>query len=428
VRASEIHTPATPGQQAMGATGKVADRPARRHALSLLATAAAAVVVPSLALARVRPLRIGVIGSWSGPYAGGGRQFDAGMAVWLAAHNQHIAGRPVELLRRDVPGSAPEQARRHAQELVENERVDLLAGLDFSSNAYAVGTVATQARMPLVVMNAASSGITARCPFAVRLSFTIGQVTLPLARWALQQGLRDVCTVVADYASGVDAESAFVSGITAGGGRVGAMLRVPLATLDYSAYMLRLRELKPQAVFFFLPSGQMPASFLKFWRDRGMADTGIRLLATGDATDDNYLEGVGELADGLVTSHHYSFAHDAPANRRFTAAFEAEHGDRLRPGYFAVAAHDALAAIDAAMSSPAGRSGAGGGANNAPGGERLVDAFRGVRLDSPRGPIEIDAHTRDIVQTVYIRRVERRDGRWINREFERFERVRDPGV
>lgn len=408
--------------------------------LAAVAGTAAAATVPTFALARVRPLRIGVIGSWTGPYAGGGRQFDAGMAVWLAAHNQHIAGRPVELLRRDVPGSAPEQARRLAQELVDTERVDLLAGLDFSSNAYAVGTVATQARIPLVVMNAASSGITARCPFAVRLSFTIGQVTLPLARWALQQGLRDVCTVVADYASGVDAESAFVSGITAGGGRVGAMLRVPLATLDYSAYMLRLRELKPQAVFFFLPSGQMPASFLKFWRDRGMADTGIRLLATGDATDDNYLENMGELAEGLVTSHHYSFAHESPANRRFTAAFEAEYGSHLRPAYFAVAAHDAMAAIDAAMSSPAMRGNAGVnagvnaggnaglGASGVTGGERLVDAFRGLRLDSPRGPLEVDAHTRDIVQNVYIRRVERRDGRWVNREFERFERVRDPGV
>jgi branched-chain amino acid transport system substrate-binding protein len=151
-----------------------------------------------------------------------------------------------------------------------------------------------------------------------------------------------------------------------------------------------------------------------------MADTGIRLLATGDATDDHYLEGIGELADGLVTSHHYSFAHESPANRRFTGIFETEYGSHLRPGYFAVAAHDALAAIDAAMSSPVARGGVVG--------ERLVDAFRGVKLDSPRGPVEIDAHTRDIVQTVYIRRVERRDGRWVNREFERFERVRDPGV
>ena len=411
-------TLATPSQWADDATEKVASGISRRRTFGLLAGALAA---PSLALARVRPLRIGIIGSWSGPYAGGGRQFDAGMSVWLADHNQHVAGRPVELLRRDVPGSAPDQARRHALDLVESERVDLLAGLDFSFNAYAVGNVAAQAKLPLVVMNAASSGITARCPYAVRVSFTIGQVTMPLARWALQQGLRDVCTVVADYASGVDAESAFVSGFTAGGGRIGAMLRVPLATLDYSAYMLRLRELKPQAVFFFLPSGQMPATFLKFWRNRGMADTGIRLLATGDATDDHYLEGIGELADGLVTSHHYSFAHDSPANRKFTGIFETEYGSHLRPGYFAVAAHDALAAIDAAMTA------ASSGRGN-PSGERLVDAFRGVKLESPRGPIEIDAHTRDIVQTVYIRRVERRDGRWINREFERFERVRDPGV
>lgn len=382
---------------------------------------AGTLAAPSVVLARVRPLRIGVIGSWSGPYAGGGRQFDAGMAVWLADHKQQIAGRPVELLRRDVPGSAPEQARRQAQDLIESERVDLLTGLDFSSNAYAVGTVATQARVPTVIMNAASSGITGRSPFMVRVSFTIPQVTAPLARWALQQGLRDVCTVVADYASGVDAESAFVSGITAGGGRVGAMLRVPLNTLDYSAYMLRLRELKPQAVFFFLPSGQMPAIFLKFWRDRGMADTGIRLLATGDATDDHYLDGIGELAEGLVTSHHYSYAHESPANRRFAGAFETEYGSHLRPGYFAVAAHDALAAIDAALSAPGVRGGKAGA-------ERLVDAFRGLRLDSPRGPVEIDAHTRDVVQSVYIRRVERRDARWINREFECTARVRDAGV
>ncbi len=411
MQAFKSGSPAAPGQHAGAATKKVAIDRARRRTFGWLAATLAA---PSLARARLRPLRIGLIGSWSGPYAAGGRQFDAGMAVWLAAHKHAIAGRPVELLRRDVPGSAPERARREAQDLVESERVDLLAGLDFSSNAYAVGAVATQARVPLLVMNAASSGITARCPFAVRVSFTISQVTLPLARWALQQGLRDVCTVVADYASGVDAESAFVSGITAGGGRVGAMLRVPLATLDYSAYMLRLRELRPQAVFFFLPSGQMPATFLKFWRDRGMAETGIRLLATGDATDDHYLEGIGELADGLVTSHHYSFAHDSPANRAFAGEFETEYGSHLRPGYFAVAAHDALAAADAAMSA----------ARHARG-ERLVDAFRGLRLESPRGPIEIDAYTRDIVQSVYIRRTERRGGRWINREFERFDRVRD---
>ncbi|RZI94494.1 MAG: ABC transporter substrate-binding protein [Variovorax sp.] len=364
------------------------------------------------------PLRIGVIASWSGPYADYGRQFDAGMAVWLAAHGQRIARRPVELIRRDAPGSAPDLARRHAQELVTRDRVDLLTGLDFSPNAYAVGAIAAQAKVPAVVMNAASSGIPARSPFVVRVSFTVAQVTAPLAQWARREKLDDICTLVADYAPGADAEGAFVRTFSAAGGRIAASLRVPLSTLDFSAYLQRVRDLKPQAVFFFFPSGQMPTAFLRAWKERGMAQAGIRLLATGEATDDNYLDNIGDLAAGLVTSHHYSYAHESAANRRFIQGFEADFGTRFRPGYFAVAAHDALGAIDAAY--------ARAGANDARG-ERLIDAFKGLALDSPRGPIEIDAGTRDIVQTVYIRRTEQqRDGRWVNVEFDRFERVRDP--
>jgi branched-chain amino acid transport system substrate-binding protein len=379
----------------------------RRRALGLLAGALAAPAVVRAA-APAAPLRIGVIASWSGPYADYGRQFDAGMAVWLGAHGNRIAGRPVELLRRDVPGSAPDLARRHAQELVVRERVELLTGLDFSPNAFAVGAIAAQARVPAIVMNAASSGLTARSPFLVRVSFTVAQVSAPMAQWALRERIASVCTVVADYASGVDAESAFTGAFTAGGGQIAASLRVPLATLDFSAYLQRVRDLKPQAVFFFFPSGQLPTAFLRAWKERGMADSGIRLLATGEATDDNYLDGIGELAAGLVTSHHYSYAHESEANRRFVQGFETLYGSRLRPGYFAVAAHDALAAADAAYA----RAGA------TARGEALVDGFKGLRLESPRGPIAIDAGTRDIVQTVYIRRTAKRasDGRWVNVE------------
>ncbi len=361
---------------------------------------------------------MGVIASWSGPYADYGRQFDAGIAIWLAAHGQRIAGRPVELIRRDAPGSAPDLARRHAQELVVRDRVELLTGLDFSPNAYAVGAIAAQAKVPAVVMNAAASGIPAKSPFVVRVSFTVAQVTAPLAQWARKEKLDNVCTVVADYAPGADAEGAFVRTFTGAGGRIVASLRVPLSTLDFSAYLQRVRDLRPQAVFFFFPSGQMPTAFLRAWRERGMADAGIRLMATGEATDDNYLDNIGELASGLVTSHHYSYAHDSTANRQFVRGFETEYGTRFRPGYFAVAAHDALAAIDAAY----------GKAGDDAKGERLIEAFRGLKLDSPRGPIEIDAATRDIVQTVYIRRTEKqRDGRWVNVEFDRYERVRDQG-
>jgi branched-chain amino acid transport system substrate-binding protein len=410
-----------PVQHAQAAIKNVASGWRRRE---LLAGLAGAFALPPPARAAVQPLRIGVIASWSGPYADYGRQFDAGMAVWLAAHGQRIASRPVELIRRDAPGSAPDLARRHAQELVVRDHVDILSGLDFSPNAYAVGAIAAQAGVPAVVMNAASSGIPAKSPMVVRVSFTVAQVTAPLAQWARsQEKLDDICTLVADYAPGADAEGAFVRAFNAAGGRIAASLRVPLSTLDFSAYLQRVRDLKPQAVFFFFPSGQMPTAFLRAWKERGMAQAGIRLLATGEATDDNYLDGIGELAAGLVTSHHYSYAHDSAANRQFVRGFETEYGSRFRPGYFAVAAHDALAAIDAAYA----RAGAVGGVKSVSG-ERLIEAFKGLQLDSPRGPIEIDAATRDIVQTVYIRRTEKqRDGRWVNVEFDRFERVRDPG-
>ena len=389
----------------------------RRRAL--IRGLAAALAGPAIARAAgpAGPLRIGVIASWSGPYADYGRQFDAGMAIWLDAHKGRIAGRPVELIRRDAPGSAPDLARRLAQELVVRDRVELLTGLDFSPNAYAVGAIAAQAKVPAIVMNAASSGIPARSPFVVRVSFTVAQVTAPLAQWALREGVREACTLVADYAPGVDAESAFGKPFVAGGGRIAAALRVPMGTIDFSAYLQRVRDLKPQALFFFLPSGTMPMALLRAWRERGMAEAGVRLIATGEATDDSYLDATGALAAGLVTSHHYSYAHDSAANRKFVQGFETAYGSRFRPGYFAVAAHDALAAIDAAFV----RAGAGAG------GERLIEAFKGLKIDSPRGPIEIDATTRDIVQTVYIRRTEQqRDGRWVNVEFDRFERVRDP--
>lgn len=385
----------------------------RRLALQGLA---AAIGFPALARAAAMPLRIGVIASWSGPYADYGRQFDAGMTVWLNAHDGRIGGRTVELLRRDTGGSAPDLSRRHAQELVLQQGVELLTGLDFSPNAYAVGTIAALSRVPAIIMNAAASGIPARSPYVVRVSFSVAQVTTPLAYWAVRDGLRDVCTLVADYASGADAEAAFAKPLIAAGGHVLAALRVPLETVDFSPWLQRVRELKPQALFFFMPSGAMPMAFLRSWKEHGMAESGIRLIATGEATDDNYLEATGALAAGLVTSHHYSYAHNSEANRKFVRAFDVDFGTHLRPGYFAVAAHDALAVAEMAYAR------AGEGAR----GERLLQAFGGIALESPRGPIEIEAATRDIVQSVYLRRTELRERRWVNVEFQRYERQRDP--
>jgi branched-chain amino acid transport system substrate-binding protein len=369
-----------------------------------------------LAQAAEEPLRVGMIATYSGPYADYGRQFDAGVALYLKEHGGKVAGRTVEVIKKDTAGPAPDTAKRLAQELIVRDRVSILTGLDFSPNAYAVAAVATQAKIPTLVMNAASSGITSSSPYVARLSFTVQQVADPMARYMLKSGIKDAYTVVADYASGADAETAFKKAFIAGGGKVSGEVRTPMNNPDFSAYVQRIKDAKPQAVFFFFPSGVMPPAFLRVWKERGMEQAGIKLFATGEATDDSYLETTGDVAVGLVTSHHYSFAHSSPKNQKFVKDFLAGNGSALRPSYFAVTAYDTMAAIDLALAKT-------GGDTN---GDKFMEALKGLSFESPRGPIEIDPVTRDIVQTVYIRKVEHVSGQLVNVEFDKFDRVRDP--
>lgn len=362
------------------------------------------------------PLRIGMIATYSGPYADYGRQFDAGIALYLKEHGGKIAGRQVEIVRKDTGGPAPDAAKRMAQELIVRDKVSFISGLDFSPNAYAVGAIATQAKVPAIVMNAASSAITTSSPYVARLSFTVQQVTDPMARWMVKEGVREAYTVVADYASGVDAETAFKKAFTAAGGKVTGEVRTPMNNPDFSAYVQRIKDAKPQAVFFFFPSGVMPPAFLKVWKERGMEQAGIKLYATGEATDDSYLDATGDVALGLVTSHHYSYAHKSAKNEKFVKDFTAQFGTSMRPSYFAVTAYDALAAIELALAKTKGDTS----------GEKVMEALKGLKFESPRGPVEIDPVTRDIVQTVYIRKTERVNGQLVNVEFDQFERVKDP--
>jgi branched-chain amino acid transport system substrate-binding protein len=361
-------------------------------------------------------LRIGLIATYSGPYADYGRQFDAGIALYLKEHGGKIAGRPVEIVKKDTAGPAPDAAKRIAQELIVRDKASILTGLDFSPNAYAVGAIATQAKIPAIVMNAASSAITTSSPYVARLSFTVQQVTEPMAKYMLKQGVKEAYTVVADYASGQDAETAFKKAFTAGGGKVVGEVRTPMNNPDFSAYVQRIKDSKPQAVFFFFPSGVMPPAFLKVWKERGMEEAGIKLYATGEATDDSFLEATGDVALGLVTSHHYSYAHPSAKNQKFVKDFEAQFGTTMRPNYFAVTAYDAMAAIDLALGKTRGDAT----------GDKLMAALKGLAFESPRGPVEIDSATRDIVQTVYIRKTEKAGGKLVNAEFDKFDRVKDP--
>jgi len=361
-------------------------------------------------------LRVGVIASYSGPYADYGRQFDAGIELYLQEHGGKVAGREVQIIKKDTGGAAPDVAKRYAQELVVRDKVNFIVGLDFSPNAYAVGAVAAEAKVPTIVMNAASSAITTKSPYVARVSFTVQQVSAPMAEWALKNGISEVYTVVADYASGVDAETAFEKAFTAGGGKIVGKLRTPMNNPDFSAYVQRIKNEKPQAVFIFFPSGVQPPAFLKAFKERGLEAEGIRLIATGEATDDSYLQATGDVALGLITSHHYSYVHPSDKNQQFVKAFKARFGNELRPSYFAVAAYDGMAALANALEKT-------GGATD---GEKVMAALAGLQFESPRGPIQIDPATRDIVQNVYIRKVEKVDGELVNVEFDQFDQVKDP--
>lgn len=385
------------------------------------------------------PVRIGVLATYSGPYADYGRQFDAGMQVFLTQHDDLLAGREVAFFTRDVGGANPSQTRRYAQELIARDQVDVLVGLDFSPNAAAIGPLVDQAQVPTLIMNAASSGLTEASPYLFRYSFTIQQVSAPMAHWMTEQGIDQAMTVVADYASGYDAEQSFVRTFEKHGGQIVDSLRVPLDAMDFSSYLRRIAEAAPQAVFFFFPSGQMPTAFLKAWRARGLDESEIQLFATGEATDDTYLPQIGEDAAGLMTSHHYSVVHPSALNERFVADYQKLFGAGVRPSYFAVAAYDALSALNQALElidADDAQAAADNGAQKSSGdagrgrlsGPALQQALEGMAFESPRGPLRIDEQTRDIVQTVYIREVRQEQDEWVNVECcEAYPEVADPG-
>ena len=385
------------------------------HRLAPLAAALSLACLASTAMASDN-VKVGLIGTYSGPYADYGRQFDAGVALYLKESGGKLGGKKAEIIKKDTGGAAPDASKRIAQELIVRDKVNFITGLDFSPNAYAIAPLVTQAKIPTVVMNASSSAITSSSPYIARVSFTVQQVSDPMARWMLKQGINEAYTVVADYASGTDSHTAFEKAFTAGGGKIVGSVRTPMANADFSAYVQKIKDAKPKAVFFFFPSGVMPPAFLKVWKERGMAEAGIKLFATGEATDDSYMDATGDVAKDLITSHHYSYDHDSAKNKKFVADFEKEFGTKMRPSYFAVAAYDAMAAMDLALKKTKGDTS----------GDAVMAALKGLKFESPRGPIEIDAKTGDIVQNVYLRKAELKNGKWVNVEFDKFDMVKDP--
>ena len=374
--------------------------------------AAALLAAAPLGANAQEPIRIGLVLPMTGPFASTGRQVEAGARLYLAQNGDTVAGRKVELILRDDAGTA-DTTRRIAQELVVNDKVTALAGFGLTPLALATAPIATQAKTPMVVMAAATSSIIKASPYIVRTSFTLPQVTLGIAEWATKNGMKKVVTLVSDYGPGIDAEKTFTSRFTLNGGTIPAELRVPLRNPDFAPFLQRVIDAKPDGLFVFLPSG-VGAQFMKQFTERGLDKSGIRLIATGDVTDDDILNDMGDVALGVTTSHHYSAAHDSPLNKKFVAAFGKANGG-MRPNFMGVGGYDGMRVIMKGLEATKGK-----------GGEALINAMKGQVFESPRGPVLIDAQTRDIVQDVYIRKVERVGGQLYNVEFDKQEAVKDP--
>lgn len=363
--------------------------------------------------AQIAPFKIGFLSPMTGPFASTGRQMEAGVRLYMALHGSTVAGRKVELIVKDDTGT-PDITKRLAQELVVNDKVDVLAGFGLTPLALATGPVATQSKTPMINMLAATSSVIDASPYMVRVSMTLPQITLGIADWAPKNGIKKVVTLVADYGPGLDAERTFKDRFLFNGGQVIESIRVPLRNPDFAPYLQKVRDLAPDALFVFVPSGVGTAVMNQF-NERGLARAGIKLIGTGDVVDDDILNSMGDTALGIVTSYPYSTAHPSALNKKFVDEFR-KANKNLRPNAVAVFGYDGMRVIYEALKKTSGKGG----------GDALLAAMKGQIFESPRGQIYIDANTRDIVQSVYIRKVERSGGELYNIEFQEHKDVRDP--
>ncbi|MBK4738537.1 ABC transporter substrate-binding protein [Noviherbaspirillum sp. DKR-6] len=362
-------------------------------------------------------IKIGLIAPFSGPYAQYGKQMEAGIKTYMKQHGEQIVGKKVEIITRDTMGPSPDLSRRLAQELVTREKVNFLAGFGFTPDGLAAAPVAQQSKTPMVIMNAAASNITTKSNFVTRTSMTIAQNAAPMGTWAAKNGFKRVVTLVGDYGPGIDAETYFKAAFSKGGGQIVEALRVPLGSPEMAPYIQRLKDAKPDAVFLWVPSGEHTVSFMKSYRERGLDTAGIKILGTGDLTDEQVLPAMGDSILGAVTTFHYSAFHDSPENKLFLKTFAEVNPKMGLPNFMAAAGYDGIAAIYEVSRKLGGKID----------GEKAMAIFKGMKLNSPRGAIMIDPETRDIVQTIYVRKVEKVNGQLANVEFDKFPDVKDPG-
>jgi len=360
-------------------------------------------------------VKIGLILPMTGPFASTGRQVEAGVRAYIALNGDTVAGKKIELVLRDDAGTG-DQTRRIAQELVVNEGVSILTGFGLTPLAMSVAPVLNQAKVPAIITSATTSAIMKQSDYFVRTSMAGPQSAVPVATWAVENGLKRVVTLVTDYGPGHDIEKGFTDQFKKEGGEIVEAVRVPLQNPDFAPFLQRVRDAKPDAVFVFVPSG-VGSLFMKQFTDRGLKEAGIKLIATGDVTDDDLLNGIGDPAMGVVTGHFYSANHDSPENKAFVEQVR-KANNNMRPNFMSVGGYDAMHLAYAALEKTGGDTD----------GTKLIEAMKGMEWMSPRGPIAIDPSTRDIVQDIYIREVKEVDGELYNVELKTYEKIRDPNA
>jgi branched-chain amino acid transport system substrate-binding protein len=362
-----------------------------------------------------QPIKIGIIAAYSGQFADSAQQMDNGIRLYLKEHGDTVAGRKIEIIRRDSGGPNSDVSKRLAQELVVRDKVDILAGFTTSPEALGGADISAAGQKFMVSMNGTVSVLTNKSPYVVRTSFTLPQVAQAFGVWAATKGgIKKVYTMVTDFGPGIDGEQYFQRGFTQAGGEIIGSVRTPLSNPDFAPFVQRIKDANPESIFVFVPGGSQPASLGKAFAERGIDPKKIKIMSSGEAVDETAIKSLGELAIGRLSAQHYDYNHRSAKNDAFVKAYNAEFN--RNPDFFSVGGYDGMHLIFETLEKTGGKTD----------GDNLVHAAKGLQWESPRGPMLIDPETRDVVQTVYIRRVEKIDGKIVNVDIDKIENVKDP--
>jgi branched-chain amino acid transport system substrate-binding protein len=387
------------------------------RSLKILAAVLAAVALTAVASARAETVKIAVLLPYSGPFARLGDTMQKAIDLYMKQHGTKVGGATIEIIKRDTTGPSPDVAKRLAQEVITRDHVQFISGLVFTPNALALAPVITEGKTPTVIMNAATAVITAKSPYFARTSLTLPQTTEVFGKWAATEAhMKRVYSAVSDYGPGLDAEAAFKRAFTANGGTIVDSVRFPLMNPDFAPYLQRVLDLKPQGLYAFIPGGSQPVTFVKTFHSLGLDKASIRLMPSAEAVDENDLQNLPDFAVGMTVATNYTAWHNSKANHEFVAAWQKAYGAGKYPDLFAVGAYDGMALIYHVVDKLHGKID----------GDKAMAAMKGWKYESPRGPIEIDPQTRDIIQNVYICRVEKRHGQLENIVIKTYPMVKDP--